>query len=159
MLICYNSKHQDKMKSPLNISLTLESYLYLFISVTDRNKRTFFSRSQMFATRRKLKEWETKRLREREGGRERNAHSGELKTVSLSDQDGWTHPSAGLNLRQVPFRLYTLALPFLRVIILGHLELEVFSTVPLKCKSSQPLASFITQECLSQSPGSHPFET
>lgn len=149
---------RTKWKVPW-ICLTLESFLHLFISVTDRKQRTFFSRSQMFATRRKLKEWERQRdwEREREGGR-KTITLESWEQFPLSDQDGWTHPSAGLNFRQVPFRLYTLGLPFLRVIILGHLKLEVFSTVPLKCKSSQPLANFTTQECLSQSPGSHPFE-
>ena len=76
----------------------------------------------------------------------------------LFNQNGLTFPSAWLNLIQASSRLSALDLCFSQSIYFRRLAIVNSFYIPLKCKSSQPPASFTTQKCLFQGPGSQYFE-
>ena len=76
----------------------------------------------------------------------------------LFNQSGLTFPSAWLNLIQASSRLSALDLCFSQSIYFRRLAIVNSFYIPLKCKSSQPPASFTTQKCLFQGPGSQYFE-
>lgn len=76
----------------------------------------------------------------------------------LFNQNGLTFPSAWLNLIQASSRLSALDLCFSQSIYFRRLAIVNSFYIPLKCKSSQPPASFTTQKCLFQGLENHLFE-